>query len=167
MLNQIADIINSVMNPLCSSNVISLICHSFFRECMSVEDNFNRDGGLWLPSLLCRHQCEKHWNIWNKCVADLESDPKTKHDFEKQMLALVCAMPYTASFLLPWVWLFFVCQLLSDFVCARPHRCQTYVRLFFPLVRVQSDNVALASILLLQKCEFHVTHGFFVVATRV
>ncbi len=100
MLEQVADIINSVMNPLCSSNVISLICNSWFRECMSVEDDFNRGGGLWLPSLLCRHQCEKHWDIWNKCVADLESDPKTKHDFEKQMLALVCAVPYTASFLL-------------------------------------------------------------------
>jgi hypothetical protein len=122
MIEQIADIINSVMNPLCSSNVVSLICNSWFRECMSVEDDFNRGGdGLWLPSLLCRHQCEKHWDIWNECVADLESDPKTKQDFEKQMLALVCAVPYTASFLLPG--LFVVCQLLSDFVCARPHRC--------------------------------------------
>jgi hypothetical protein len=87
---------------------------------MNVEDDFNRGGGLWLPSLLCRHQCEKHWDKWNECVADLESDPKIKHEFEKQMLALVCAIPYTASFLLPG--LLFVCQLLSDFVCAHHHR---------------------------------------------
>ncbi len=69
---------------------------------MSVEDDFYRGGGLWLPSLLCRHQCEKHWDIWNECVADLESNPKTKRAFEKQMLALVCAIPHTASFLLFW-----------------------------------------------------------------
>jgi hypothetical protein len=158
VLDQIADIIKGVMNPLCSSNVISLICTSWFRECMSVKDDFNRDGGLWLPSLLCRHQCEKHWNIWNECVADLESDPKTKHDFEKQMQAMVCAMPY-ASFLLPW--LFFVC------VRPTPPLPNVCAIVFSTCPCAQSDKVALASIILLQKCEFHVTHGFFVFATRV
>ncbi len=44
---------------------------------------------LWLPSLLCRGVCKKHWEIWKQCLIDLESDPAAKTTFDSQMMSLV------------------------------------------------------------------------------
>jgi hypothetical protein len=76
------------MNPTCAANVVSLICHSVFRECKQVQDKVN---GIpfWLPSLLCRSECEQHWETWNTCLDNLEQDQKAKVHFDKQMLNLV------------------------------------------------------------------------------
>ncbi len=87
-MTQVADIINNAMNPTCASNVISLLCNSVFKECVRVQDEFSR-GEVWLPSLLCRWACEKHWEIWTQCLIGLESDPAAKSNFDTQMLSLV------------------------------------------------------------------------------
>jgi hypothetical protein len=87
-VTQLANIIKNAMNPTCASNVISLLCHSFFKECVRVQDESSR-GELWLPSLLCRGACNKHWEIWTQCLIDLELDPVAKSSFDAQMLSLV------------------------------------------------------------------------------
>jgi hypothetical protein len=62
IVTQFANIIETVMNPTCASNVISLLCNSVFKECVRVQDKSSR-GEVWLPSLLCRGACKKHWEI--------------------------------------------------------------------------------------------------------
>jgi hypothetical protein len=86
---QLAAIIKNAMNPTCASNVISLLCHSLFKECVRVQDDESSCGELWLPSLLCRKACNKQWEIWTQCLTDLESDPAAKSNFNTQMLSLV------------------------------------------------------------------------------
>ena len=88
ILTQVANIIKNVMNPTCAFNVISLLCNSFFKECVRVQDESSRDE-VWLPSLLCRGACNKHWEIWTQCLIDLELDPAAKSNFDTQMLSLV------------------------------------------------------------------------------
>ncbi len=88
MLKTTADIFHSAMNPTCASNVVSLICHTVFRECVPVNDKLN-GGTRWLPSLLCRSECRKHWETWNKCVADLNADPEGQNNFQTQMQSVV------------------------------------------------------------------------------
>ncbi len=79
------------MNPNCASNVISLLCHSIFKECVRVQDASSR-GELWLPSLLCRGACNKHREIWTQCLIDMELDLAAKSNFDNQMLSLVRRM---------------------------------------------------------------------------
>jgi hypothetical protein len=88
VVSQLANTIKNVMNPTCASNVISLLCNSVFKECVRVQDEYSR-GELWLPSLLCREACKKHWEIWTQCLMDLELDPAAKSNFDTQMLSLV------------------------------------------------------------------------------
>ncbi len=88
LLTQMANIIKNAMNPTCASNVISLLCHSVFKECVRVQDESSL-GELWLPSLLCRGACNKHRELWTQCLTDLESDPAAKSNFDSQMLSLV------------------------------------------------------------------------------
>jgi hypothetical protein len=83
-----AEIIYSAMNPTCASNVVSLICHAVFKECVPVIDKLH-GGTRWLPSLLCRSECDKHWDTWNKCVTDLVADPEGRTNFNTQMQSLV------------------------------------------------------------------------------
>ena len=91
IVKSLADIIKNAMNPTCASNVISLLCNSFFKECVRVQDESSR-GEVWLPSLLCRGACNKHWEIWTQCLIDLELDPAAKNYFDTQMLSLVRPM---------------------------------------------------------------------------
>jgi hypothetical protein len=88
VVTQGANIIKNAMNPACASNVISLLCHSFFKECVRVQDESSR-GEVWLPSLLCRGACNKHWEIWTQCLIDLELDPAAKSNFDAQMMSMV------------------------------------------------------------------------------
>ncbi len=88
VVTQLANIINNAMSPTCATNVISLICSSFFKECVRVQDESSGDD-LWLPSLLCRRTCKKHLEIWKQCLKDLESVPVAKSNFDRQMMSLV------------------------------------------------------------------------------
>ena len=88
MVSQYADLINSAMNPTCASNVLSLMCHTIFKECKSVDDA-TTGTQMWLPSLLCRSECDRHLEAWNTCLDDLEKEPDAKRSFDAQMLALV------------------------------------------------------------------------------
>jgi hypothetical protein len=87
-VTQLAGILENAMNPTCASNVISLLCNTFFKECVRVQDASSR-WGLWLPSLLCRGACNKHKEIWAQCLRDLELDPAAKSNFDAQMMSLV------------------------------------------------------------------------------
>ncbi len=88
IVTSLANIIKNAMNPTCASNVISLLCNSFFKECVRVQGGSSRDE-LWLPSLLCRGACNKHREIWTQCLIDLELDPAAKSSFDAQMMSLV------------------------------------------------------------------------------
>ena len=84
-VGQLASVFESVMNPKCASNVVSLVCHTAFRECARVATL--RD--VWAPSLLCRSKCKQHLKTWKSCVAELENDPETKRNFDDAMKNLV------------------------------------------------------------------------------
>jgi hypothetical protein len=90
ILGQMAGVIESVMNPTCASNVMSLMCHSWFKECRQV-DGGSTANRRWLPSLPCRSECDKHMQTWKMCLDDLglENDPVAKITFKTQMLAMV------------------------------------------------------------------------------
>ncbi len=88
MVGTLAEVFYSAMNPTCASNVVSLVCHATFKECVPVNDKLN-GGTRWLPSLLCRSECNKHWETWNKCIAGLNADPEGQNYFQTQMQSLV------------------------------------------------------------------------------
>ena len=75
------------MTAECSFNVLSLFCRSQFRECAQVEDT-SYEQAMLVPSLLCRSECERHHEIWNQCVADLEKNPVDKAAFNNMMQTL-------------------------------------------------------------------------------
>jgi hypothetical protein len=74
------------MSASCASNAIYFFCHATFKECKQVGDG--PEGEVWLPSLLCRSQCEIHAAAWNECLAVLEEDADQKLAFEFQMQQL-------------------------------------------------------------------------------
>jgi hypothetical protein len=91
-IGELANIIEGAMNPTCASNVMSLVCHSFFKECRQVEatGSGGRAGRL-RPSLLCQSECEKHLETWNACLGalDFDNNPVAKKTFHDQMIAAV------------------------------------------------------------------------------
>jgi hypothetical protein len=95
IVSQVTDILNNALNPTCASNAISLLCHTFFKECKAVEDA-TTGTQLWLPSLLCRSECDRHLEAWNTCLGDLGKDPDAKRSFDTQMLAMVHVMIHTS-----------------------------------------------------------------------
>jgi hypothetical protein len=82
------------MNQRCASNVISLLCLAAFKECKEVEDPAT-NAPLWLPSLMCRSECEARKKVWDECVGALEFDAVAKSKFDAAMLALVSAMEFS------------------------------------------------------------------------
>ena len=88
MIGQLASIVENVMNPSCAANVISLLCRTMFKECKQIVDP-SSGRKWWLPSLLCRSECEQHVRTWNTCLADIENHPKAKENFDKGMMDLV------------------------------------------------------------------------------
>jgi hypothetical protein len=101
-IKTVADIFYFAMNPSCASNVVSLLCHASFRECVPVKDELN-GGTRFLPSLLCRSECEKHWETWNTCVADLNADSEKQEIFNTKMQSLVRhKMVFVCCFRMLW-----------------------------------------------------------------
>jgi hypothetical protein len=86
---QFTDIVEIAMNPKCAANVVSLMCHTTFKECTEIVDESKPTGSLWVPSLLCRSECERHLAIWDQCLQNVGADPEAKETFDTQMLALV------------------------------------------------------------------------------
>jgi hypothetical protein len=73
----------------CASSATSMLCNSFFRECKAVEDE-STGGPLWLPSLLCKSECEKHLFTWKSCVNKIEArGENSKAEFENAMFDAV------------------------------------------------------------------------------
>jgi hypothetical protein len=88
LISVIAGILETALNPTCASNTISLICRSVFKECKQVT---NRVTGSqeWLPSLMCRSECQHHADIWNGCLDALQIEgPEAKTTFDRQMVGL-------------------------------------------------------------------------------
>jgi hypothetical protein len=48
IISQLANVVKIAMNPTCVSNVVSLLCHTAFKECAAVEDT-TTGTQLWLP----------------------------------------------------------------------------------------------------------------------
>ena len=88
VFGEMATIIESAMNPTCASNVMSLLCRTAFRECKQVQDEAG-SSLIWMPSLMCRSECERHFETWNSCLNALEKDPDAKQHFDTQMAAVV------------------------------------------------------------------------------
>jgi hypothetical protein len=82
VIGQVASIIENAMNPTCASNVVSLFCRTAFRECKQARD-------FWFPSLLCRSECEKHWEIWKSCLDVIAADADAFRNFEAQMVKVI------------------------------------------------------------------------------
>jgi hypothetical protein len=72
------EILESIMAPKCVANVMDLVCNSWFRTCQEVK-------GDWVPSLMCRSDCEQHMEVWNACVANIGADAVLKKNFEAKM----------------------------------------------------------------------------------
>jgi hypothetical protein len=96
LLGEFAANIEASMNPVCASNVLSLVCHSWFKDCAQVEDQ-SSGAQMWVPSLLCRSECEKYWETWTACLSSLEADSGAKSSFDTQMQALSDAVNLAAS----------------------------------------------------------------------
>jgi len=75
----ILSIFKNVMNPSCSTNVERLMCHAIFKECKEVEN------GVFLPSLLCRSECDARKTMWDECISEIKKDPIAMGTFENQM----------------------------------------------------------------------------------
>jgi hypothetical protein len=86
LVTQIATVIKNVLNPTCTSNIMSLVCRTWFRECKQVQDQSSSSSNqIRLPSLMCRHECERHLEIWDKCLLDLQIDSAAEANFHAQM----------------------------------------------------------------------------------
>ena len=59
----------------CLSNIEAIICHASFRECREVGDG-------WLPSAMCRSECERRNAIWDRCLERLGSDSERLAAFQ-------------------------------------------------------------------------------------
>jgi hypothetical protein len=88
-MSQFTEIVELAMNPTCAANVAAMVCHTAFKECTEVVDANHPTGSRWVPSLLCRSECERHHALWEQCVGDLRTDADAKETFDTQMLALV------------------------------------------------------------------------------
>jgi hypothetical protein len=82
-INNMARVFDNFFEPSCVSNVEAILCHAAFRECTEVEDD------LWLPSLMCRSECENKNLEWNACLKELESKQDEKKAFDDAIMALV------------------------------------------------------------------------------
>ena len=69
------------MNSRCASNVAAYWCRTNFRQCQLV-------GDMWVPSLMCRSECEQHWESWSECLDALKADPDARASFDRQMVEL-------------------------------------------------------------------------------
>ena len=86
-----ADVIGKFFtDPECLSNIEAMFCHAAFRECQEVEDDM---GSLWVPSLMCQSECEKHNAVWDTCLQSLERDPEVKLGFDTAVTELVRITP--------------------------------------------------------------------------
>jgi len=84
--NSLVEFIMAAFKPVltkseCYSNLKQMLCSSFFRECRPVEDPVSQEM-LYLPSLMCRSECERRTEIWNQCVDEISQDPQLYAAFE-------------------------------------------------------------------------------------
>jgi hypothetical protein len=102
-MGEIASFMQNALNPACAANVMSVICSFAYRQCKQVEDR-PAENPVWLPSLLCRSDCERHLETWHSCLDNLEHDPDAKRNFETQMAQAVTCLSFV-----------FLCALLTYF----------------------------------------------------
>ena len=79
--NRMTELFDPFFSPRCLSNVESIFCHAAFKECKAVQQP-NVEEEIWLPSLLCRSECEKQSSIWEECLEQLKKDAAAKEAFD-------------------------------------------------------------------------------------
>ncbi len=90
MVGTVVPIIEAAMSTTCASNLLSLVCQSTFKKCVKVERKSDSQSLVaWVPSLLCRSECERHQVAWKVCLADIERDANTKDKFYAAMETVV------------------------------------------------------------------------------
>ena len=90
-LNQLLDAllpaIENTLSPACAANVISFVCHAWFKTCRSI--TLANGDEYWVPSLQCRSDCEAFRKTWNECMLQVEGDQAAKEHFDSTMMQLV------------------------------------------------------------------------------
>jgi hypothetical protein len=74
------------MSTKCAQNVISFLCHTWFKPCREV--TLANGETVWGPSLTCRSDCEDFHSLWDECVAEIENDKIAKARFDSAMLQM-------------------------------------------------------------------------------
>jgi hypothetical protein len=83
MIDEMAKIFTQYMDPVCAANAVDIACNAMFRECGQVENAFAGEN-LWLPALMCRSECDKHAQIWEGCLREMERDVDLLTAFDDQ-----------------------------------------------------------------------------------
>jgi hypothetical protein len=90
LVTQMADIVKNAMRPSCASNVMAIVCRSWFKECVQVVDASDAARGeIKLPALLCQSECQPHLDTWNSCVSEIETDAAALANFEEVILGVL------------------------------------------------------------------------------
>jgi hypothetical protein len=100
IISQFANIFHAVMNDNCAVNVVAHICHGIFKECKEVED-VETGLSMYLPSLLCRDECDTRLAKWDSCVAQIGTDAPSKANFDTQMQEIATTMGFATLLMHP------------------------------------------------------------------
>ncbi len=85
------NLLKGALSQECYAEMASFICNTYYRPCSEVKDaNGDR---TWVPSLLCRSECETLNTVWNICMVELQKKPVEYEGF-------VASLQQTASQLL-------------------------------------------------------------------
>ncbi len=55
-INTFNQLLEGALSEKCYAELVSFICNTFYRPCSEVEDA--NGNSTWIPSLLCRSECE-------------------------------------------------------------------------------------------------------------
>jgi hypothetical protein len=86
-LDSLFPALENSLSPACAANVISFVCHAWFKTCRSI--TLANGDEYWVPSLQCRSDCEAFRKTWNECMLQVEGDQAAKERFDSTMMQLV------------------------------------------------------------------------------
>ena len=87
-LDALGPVVMQTLKPKCAANVLSFVCGVFFRPCQSVV--LDSGDTVFAPMLRCKSDCESFTEIWNECMAEIQSDEDATNRFDKAFFQLVC-----------------------------------------------------------------------------
>jgi hypothetical protein len=95
--SRLGSYIVNALSPKCAANVITFICHSYFKPCVEVESS---GGSLWVPSLLCESTCQRHSDIHKECLEDIDKNTDLKTNYDTQMVLYLPSILFPFSLML-------------------------------------------------------------------